>query len=167
SFGGGLFLPVFAIFSQQVGGDIADAGIAAAIFLLATSFLEWPVGKLLDKYKEKWFIVIDYFLEALVFLGYIFVVNKWQLFGLQVLLGLANAIGNPAWESMFDKHTPNKRSGSSWASSYLYSGCFAALGIIIGTFLIDGFGFKIVFVIGSIFSAVAGTIALVSIKNKN
>ncbi|MDD5146265.1 MAG: MFS transporter [Candidatus Pacebacteria bacterium] len=133
AFGSGLFLPIFAIFSQQVGGSILDAGIAAAIFLFATSVLEWPVGKLLDKYREKWFIVLDYFLEALVFIGYIFVANKWQLFGLQVMLGIANAVGNPSWESLYDRHTPAKGSGSSWASSYFYSGCFTALGILLGT----------------------------------
>jgi hypothetical protein len=33
AFGSGLLLPIFAIFSERVGGDILDAGVAAAIFL--------------------------------------------------------------------------------------------------------------------------------------
>lgn len=68
SFGSGLFLPIFAIFSEQVGGNITDAGIAAAIFLFATSTLEIFVGRFLDKFKEKWFLVADYLLESFIFL---------------------------------------------------------------------------------------------------
>lgn len=69
SFGAGLFFPIFAIYSSRVGGDILDAGIAAAIFIFVTSLLEYPIGKALDRYKEKWFIVSDYFLEAVVFIA--------------------------------------------------------------------------------------------------
>lgn len=166
SFGSGLFLPIFAIFSSQIGGDITDAGIAAAIFILVTSLIEYPVGKLLDKYKEKWFIVADYFLEAVIFIGYMFITTKYQLFILQIFLGVANAIGDPSWESMYDKCTPAKRSGSSWANSHLFIGIFNAFGIIVGVSLVDIYGFKSVFALGAIFSFIAGLISIKYIKNK-
>ena len=112
AFGSGLFLPIFAIFSEQVGGDITDAGIAAALFLFATSTIAWPVSIYLDRFNKKWFIVADYFLEGVVFLGYAFVTTKYQLFGLQILLGIANSIGDPAWESLFDNAIPKKSAQS-------------------------------------------------------
>lgn len=164
AFGSGLFLPIFAIFSERVGGSIVDAGIAAAIFLVATSTLEWPIGRLLDKYREKWFITADYFLESLVFIGYIFVDSKWELFALQALLGVANAIGDPSWESLYDRHTSLKKSGRSWAAAHMFPGYLTALGIILGTYLISRHGFSVVFLIGSAFSFVAGVVSLVSIK---
>ncbi|RJQ29592.1 MFS transporter [Candidatus Parcubacteria bacterium] len=166
AFGSGLFFPIFAIFSHQVGGDILDAGIAAALFLIVTSTLEWPVGRLLDKYKEKWFIVTDYFLEAAVFVGYVFVASKWELFALQVVLGISNAIGDPAWESLYDKHTPLRRAGSYWASSHMYIGWATAVGLLIGAYVVDLFGFKPVFLLGAFLSLTAGFIALHSIREK-
>ena len=159
SFGAGLFFPIFAIFSSGVGGDITDAGIAAAIFIFVTSVLEYPIGKLIDRYHEKFFIVADYFLEALVFIGYIFVQNIFQLFILQALLGLANAIGDPAWESLYDRSTPNKKSGSSWANSHFFVGIFNAIGILIGAYLVDLYGFSPVFLLGAVFSLLAGLLA--------
>lgn len=166
AFGSGLFFPIFAIFSHQIGGDILDAGIAAALFLIVTSTLEWPIGRLLDKYREKWFIVSDYFLEAAVFVGYIFVTNKWELFALQIALGVSNAIGDPAWESLYGKHIPAQRAGSYWASSHMYIGWATATGLLIGAYIVDSFGFKPVFLLGAIFSLVAGFIALSSIEDK-
>ncbi len=124
------------------------------------------VKRLLDKYKENWFLVADYFLEGFIFIGYAFVENKWQLFALQVFLGLASALGDPSWESLFDRHTPNRRSGSSWALSHFFPGCLTAFGIILGTYLIRGFGFKTVFLLGSIFAFAAGIVSLLSIKNQ-
>lgn len=164
SFGAGLFFPIFAIFSANIGGDITDAGIAAAIFAFVTSVLEYPIGKLIDKYREKVFIVSDYFLEAIVFVGYIFVQNTFQLFALQVLLGIANAIGDPAWESLYGRSTPHKKSGSSWANSHFFVGVFNAAGILIGAYLVDSYGFSSVFVLGAVFSFTAGVLAMRYIK---
>lgn len=165
SFGSGLFLPIFAIFSEQIGGDITDAGIAAAIFLFATSTLEIFVGPMLDKFKEKWFLVADYVLEAIIFLGYFFVDNKWELFALQLFLGIANAIGDPAWESLYSRYAPEKRSGKHWAFSHLYIGYASALGILLGSILVNYLGFKMVFLLGSLFSLISAIITAIKIKN--
>lgn len=167
SFGSGLFFPIFAVFSEKVGGDITDAGIAAAIFIFVTSILEYPIGKLLDHYHEKFFIVGDYFLEAIVFLGYAFVQNIWQLFLLQIILGVANAIGDPAWESLYGKSTTKKNSGSAWANSHFFIGIFNAAGILLGAYLVNIYGFSAVFIMGAIFSTIAGFLALFYIDKKN
>ncbi|MFA7286066.1 MAG: MFS transporter [Patescibacteria group bacterium] len=164
SFGAGLFFPIFAIYSTNLGGDITDAGIAAAIFIFVTSALEYPIGKLLDRYHEKFFIVGDYFLEAAVFIGYIFVENTFQLFFLQVILGFANAIGDPAWESLYDRSTPKKKSGSYWANSHFFVGMFNATGILLGSFLVSAYGFSSVFLLGAIFSGCAGFLALAYLR---
>lgn len=164
SFGAGLFFPIFAIFSAQVGGDILDAGIAAAIFILVTSLLEYPIGKLIDRFQEKWFIVADYLLEAVVFFGYMFVTNIYELFALQIVLGIANAIGDPAWESLYDRHTPERGSGSAWARSHMVVGIFNAAGIVIGVLIIKEYGFDFVFALGAVFSLIAALTAARFIK---
>ncbi len=164
AFGSGLFLPICAIFSQKVGGDILDAGIAAALFLIATSTLEWPLGRVLDKYHEKWFIAIAYFLTGFIFIGYAFVTNKWELFVLQILLGVASAIGDPSWEALYDKHTADSRSGSSWSFYHMFSGYAAAFGVLIGAGLVHFFGFDLVFILGAVFAFLAGLTSAVFIK---
>ena len=167
AFGSGLFLPIFAIFSERVGGDILDAGIAAALFLLATSTMQLPLGAWLDKLKEKWFVVFAYFLTAFVFLGYAFVANKWELFILQIIFGVATAVGDTAWDSMYDRHTEESRSGRLWARYHSLAGYATALGIIIGAAAVHFYGFSIVFIAGSLFAFAAGMIAAIFLKNTN
>ncbi len=164
AFGSGLFLPIFAIFSNQVGGDIADAGFAAAIFLAVTSTLEYPIGKMLDRYNEKWFLVADYAIEAAVFFGYIFVTNKYELFALQIVLGISNALGDPAWESLYGKAAPNEKSGSHWASSHMFIGYATAIAIAFGGIAATNYGFKPIFFAGGCISLVAAVLAAVKIR---
>lgn len=168
AFGSGLFLPIFAIFSSQVGGDITDAGFAAAIFIAVTSLLEYPIGKLLDYFhnhhNQKWFLVADYFLEAMVFFGYIFVSNKYELFALQIVLGLANALGDPAWEALYDESTPNHKAGSYWASSHMIIGLATAVAIALGGMLATEYGFKPIFFAGGCISLLAAVLTIAKIR---
>jgi len=164
SLGVGLFFPIFAIFSSQVGGDITDAGTAAAIFIFVTSILEYPIGKLLDHFHEKYFLVFDYLIEGIVFIGYIFVDSIYELFILQILLGIANAFGDPAWESMYDKSTPINKSGSAWANAHFFVGIFNAIGIILGSYIVSIYGFSSVFFIGAVLSFLASGLAAYYIK---
>lgn len=165
AFGSGLFLPIFAIFSTQIGGDITDAGIAAGIFLIVTSSLQWLIGEWIDRLQEKWFIVADYLLEAFVFFGYIFVQNIWQLFVLQVVLGIANAIGDPAWESLFGKSIPKASSGKLWSRSHLWIGYASGFGIILGGYLAHHWGFRSIFFVGGVLSLVAAIMSMYLLKN--
>jgi MFS family permease len=167
AFGSGLFLPIFAIFSEQVGGDILDAGIAAALFLLVTSMMQLPLGIWLDKVKEKWFLVFCYFLTALVFLGYAFVHNKWELFALQIVFGVAIAVGDTAWDSMFDRSTDDRRSGRSWSMYHMLAGFATAFGIIIGASIVHFYGFPVIFIVGSVFAFIAGMVAVIFLKNSD
>jgi MFS family permease len=166
-FGSGMFLPIFAIFSEKVGGDILDAGIAAALFLLTTSALQLPLGIWLDKVKEKWFLVSCYFMTSAVFLGYAFVQNKWELFGLQIIFGLAIAVGDTAYDSMYDRNTEESRSGKFWSLLHACIGFASALGIIIGAAIVHFYGFGVVFVAGSVFAFIAGTVAAIFLENSN
>jgi MFS family permease len=160
SLGSGLFLPIFAIFSERVGGDILDAGIAAALFLLATSSIQLPLGKWLDKLKEKWFLASAYFLTSLVFVGYSLVANKWELFGLQIIFGIAIAVGDTAWDSMFDRNTDDDHSGRAWSVYHMFAGYTTAVGIIIGSVIVSCSGFGTVFIVGGIFAFVAGLVTV-------
>lgn len=167
SLGAGLFLPIFAIYSQEIGGDITDAGIAAGIYVLVTSTLQLPVGKYLDKFPKKWFLATDYLLEAIVFFGYAFVTNSYQLFFLQIFLGIATAVGDPAWEALFGDSIQNKNAGKLWSLYHFFSGYATAVGIFIGAFLADLYGFDSIFIIGGVFCVIAFVVTVMFVKEPN
>ena len=94
---GGLFGPFYAVYVEDIGGDILIAGEAFAIFSISSGILIYFISKWGDhvKHTEK-LLVFSRALTALGFLGYVFVSDIRGLFIVQIILGAAVAIGIPA-----------------------------------------------------------------------
>ena len=86
----GMFGPIYAIFVEQLGGTVFSAGAAWSVFMIITGIGILLSRGLHDKYrKDKAFMIISYVLRSLSFLGYFFLDELWQLYAVQVLLGLS------------------------------------------------------------------------------
>ena len=75
--------------------------------------------------------MIGFLVSALCDVSYIFVANKWQLFFVQVLAGLATGMIEPAWDSLFtdDIEHSSAKHWSVWAGgSHLVAGTAALIG---------------------------------------
>lgn len=155
TFGAGLYGPIYAIFVEKIGGDILDAGIAWAIFLVVMATLEIPFGKLVDKYGKKIFLSLCYLISSIAIFGYMFTSNKIELFFLQFLIGVAFAMGDPAWDAWFSEIIPRKERGFDWALYHAFSGYGQGAAAIIGGILAQFINFQFLFFIG-------GSIAMIS-----
>lgn len=159
-FGSGLYGPIYAIFVKNIGGDILDAGIAYAIFLIVMATMEYPIGRILDKYNKKYFLMPCYLLVALVIFGYIFVNSVMQLFLLQIIWGIAIAVGDPSWDSWFSDIISKKSSGFSWGMYHMLTGYSAGISALIGGIIGQFLGFSILFTIGGSFAIISFFIIL-------
>jgi MFS family permease len=117
--------------------------------------LEYPIGKLIDKYNKKYFLAPCYLLVAFVIFGYIFVNNVMQLFMLQVIWGIAIAIGDPSWDAWFSDIISKKSSGFSWGMYHMVTGYSAGFSALLGGIVGQFFGFSVLFTIG-------GSLAIIS-----
>ena len=89
-FGEGLFGPLFAVFTEKIGGDLLDITWAWSIYSIVLGLMYFFVGKLLSKSKKKEEImVLGYFLNTLFTFSYILVHNSYQLFMVQIGLAIA------------------------------------------------------------------------------
>lgn len=114
-FGEGMFGPLFAVFAQKVGGDILDITWAWAFYLIVTGILYIIVGRVINKRKyEAEVMVAGYALNAIFTFCYLFVSNPMELFLVQVGLGIAEAVGTPAWDSLFAKNVPKESDTYAW-----------------------------------------------------
>ena len=110
----------------------------------------------MDRYGKKYFLFAGYLLATFVIFGYIFVENVAQLFFLQVLMGVAFAIGDPSWDAWFSDIVTKKSSGFDWAVFHMVAGYGAGFSAIIGGAVAKYLGFSTLFFIGgmiAIFSA--------------
>src|SRR3990167_7351585 len=84
-FGEGMLGPLFAVFTERIGGDVFDITWAWATYLMVTGILYIVVGKIIDgKDSKAKVMVIGYALNALVTFGYLFVSTRWHLLLVQV-----------------------------------------------------------------------------------
>ncbi|RLI99439.1 MAG: hypothetical protein DRP06_03480 [Candidatus Aenigmatarchaeota archaeon] len=145
---GGLFGPIYAVFVEEIGGDLMTAGTAYGTFAIAAGILMFFVGRWEDrvKHQEK-LIVIGYGLNCLGYFGYLFIRNPMDLFLVQIIFGIGKAIETPAFDGVYSKHLDHGKFVSEWglwdSTTYIAFGISAT----IGGFLASIYGFKVLFVI--------------------
>ncbi len=164
--GWGLIGPIFAIFlTRQIqGGNLAMVGFIAATYWLTKSIIQPFIAHQLDKnHGEKddfQFLVIGMFVANLIPLGYIFSTQPWHIFALEFIRGLAMACAVPTWYGIFTRHIDKGREAFSWSIEStgigFAAGFAGAFGAIIASFL----GFKIVFLLVSIFGLLSSSTLL-------
>ena len=144
----GLFGPIYAIFVVRIGGDILEAGIAYTAFSLAAGLMIILVGRWEDRvrHKEK-LLVLGYSLGSAGILGYLFVSNPLQLFLVQIVLGLGEAVRSPAYDCIYSTSLDKGKYASEWGMYdslvYIVGGISAAIGGLVASF----FGFQTLFIL--------------------
>lgn len=138
TFAESMLVPIYAAFTDKVGGSILDAGIAYAVFSMATGIVISAVGtRAFFQTHVKRFLILGFVLSAVCDLGYVFVQNKWQLFAAQLALGLGTGLIEPAWDSLFTDDIEHSSLGhwSVWAGgSHFVSGLAAVAGGLVVAF---------------------------------
>ncbi len=164
---GGLFGPIYAVFVEQIGGDLLTAGGAYAAFAIASGVLIFFLSRWEDhvKHQEK-LIVAGYFLSTIGFLGYLFIKTPLHLFIVQIILGFGEAVSSPAFDGLYSKNLQKGKFASEWGMweslFYITTGVAA----IAGGFLAQEFGFKVLFAVMFVFSLLGLISSLFLLKKK-
>ncbi len=144
----GMIAPIYAIFVEEIGGSILDAGIAWAIFCLTSGILMYVIGRWSDKKKHySRMLFFGYMLRSLAFLGYFFVQNTTHLFLVQILLGLSMAIATPSYDALYSEHLDKGRYATDWSLWESMNMITAAVAALVGSAIVNYFGFKTLFII--------------------
>ena len=162
----GMFAPLYAIFVEQIGGNLLDAGNAYAAFSIAAGLLIFFISRWENSIKhQENLVVIGYALASLGFLGLLFVKNPFELLLVQVLFGASAAVTNPAFDGLYSKFLDKGKfvlEWGLWESSYfIFTGIAAFSGALIATF----YGFNGLFIAMFVLSLFATFISLY-LKNK-
>lgn len=150
---GGLFGPIYAVFVKEIGGDLLTAGSAYAAFAISAGILTYLISRWEDhvKHQEK-LVVLGFSLSCLGFLGYLVIRNPIDLFIVQIIFGIGEAIGTPAYDGIYSRHLDKGKYVSEWglweSVDYIVAGVAAAIGGLLASI----YGFRFLFVIMFILS---------------
>jgi MFS family permease len=155
-FASSLLGPLYAVFVETIDGNIISISLAWSIFMLSATFFMFLVRKYGDQVKEKEYLLMGgYLVRALVWFAYPFVPSLGILLLLQILLGLGEALGTPAYDAIFAKHLDKNRSVEEYTDRKLIVNLCSAIAIIVGGIIVAEVGFTVLFFI-------MGSLALIS-----
>lgn len=144
----GLFGPIYAVFVEEIGGDLLTAGLAYAAFSISAAILIFFISKWEDrvKHQEK-LVVFGYILSCTGFLGYLLIQKPWHLFIVQIIFGIGEAIGTPAYDGLYSGHLDKGKFVSEWGLWESMQWIVTAVAAAVGGFLANVYGFRFLFVV--------------------
>lgn len=164
-FGEGMFGPLFAVFTQKVGGDILDITGASAVYIIVYGLLTIWVGKLADyKDNKRKLIIAGYFLNALFTFTYLLVRSPLDLFLVQIGLGIAAALATPTWDALYAEYEDKRHAGYVWGLASGESKVLTGVAIILGGLIVSYLSFNLLFAIMGVIQIISAVYLLTILK---
>lgn len=165
----GMFAPLYALFVENkiVGANEFVIGLSISIYLVSRSVLQIPLATIIDKIKgekdDYLFLVLFSALMGVTHLGFLFVNRVWQLFLIQMLLGIFTAITYPSYMAIFTRHVDSNMEGTEWGVYYTFTDLSSAALAALGGFLANSYGYNALIITVSAL-VIFGALILIPIK---
>lgn len=157
----GMFGPIYAIFVEKVGGGITVASGSWAVFLGVSGILTFLAGKYESRMKETELAIMwSQYIIGIAYIMYYFTDTVLMLYLTQIVLGIGEALFWPAFHSLYGKHVDHTKSAEQWG---IYDGLayiVPAISAALGGWLVESYGFNLVFLIMAFLSVLNGIFIL-------
>lgn len=137
-----ILLPIYAIFVQNIGGDILDASWAMAIFLITSGLCTVLIHRLKWSQKHKNVLLIWGRLVWVIGIAlYLTVSSIATLFITQVVIALGNAMADPVFDEELEENTAKWSEVEKWWLYEWSQDIVNWLAAVIGWLAVTYFGF--------------------------
>jgi MFS family permease len=148
--------PLYAIYVMKFVDGVTAVSVSWAAFLISTSVFTYIVARKGDEVKEKRNLLLaGYLIRIISWTMLIFVDNLAALVFVQILLGLGESVGTPAFNAIFAEHLDNNKYIKEYSSWSLIANLSSAAGILAGGAIVNSLGFKALFIFMSALSLIA------------
>jgi MFS family permease len=153
---GGLFGPLYAVYVQRLGGDILIISLSWSVFLISTTLFTFLVSRFGDRVKEReYLLLLGMLLRAIVWILYIFVDSISFLIILQAILGIGEACGSPAFDSLVAEHLDKGRHMEEYSDMKIIFNLSTAIATMLGGAIAAQFGFTYLFITMSVLAMIS------------
>jgi len=166
NFAFGLLGPIYAIFVENIGGDILTAGYTWAIYSISLGVATFIFSRFEDKLPKEKMIVLGYGLLSFGHLGYYFVQNATHLFMVQIYMGLSLALIDPIWSAYFTIKTDRRREAAEWGDWGAGTNIAIGIAAVVGSYIAHQFGFKSLFLIMFVIGLISTGISYLLLKKR-
>lgn len=153
--GSSLIVPIFAIFVEEIGGGIPEAGIAISIYSLTAGLGILFFSRIEDRIKDfRHFVVMGYLLAVVGYIIYFFASSIAILFIAQFVLGVATAVRVPAYDVLLSQSAPG-HIAVAWGNWYSMVFIVSAVNAFAGAMIAETFGFRVLILMILVFAFMA------------
>lgn len=129
----GLLVPILPTFAHQnLGLSYSQYSLVLITGGIMTALCLIPMGRLSDRYGQKWFLVFGFGVLAAGMAGLLFASNFYAAMVLAALLGGSYAAVLPAWNAVMSYFVPPDQKGMGWGVLSSIEGLGVMAGPLIG-----------------------------------
>lgn len=140
---GSLLGPLYALYVEGIDAGILPVSFSWAIFLFSTTVFTYILSKLGDGIKHKrFFLAGGYLVRGICWFSMGFITNMEQLFVIQFILGIGEALGTPAFDAIFAEHLDKSKHIMDYSDWKVISNGVLVLGTLMGGFIVSRYGFQ-------------------------
>ncbi|MFA6982021.1 MAG: MFS transporter [Patescibacteria group bacterium] len=167
----GMFSPLYALFVTEYieGANEFTIGLSISIYLVARSIFQIPLATLLDRIKgekdDYYIMVLGSVIVGILHFAYLGISTIWELYTLQMLLGVFSAITYPAYMALFTRHIDKDMEGTEWGVYYTFIDLGSAALATLGGYIANEYGYNALIIVVSLL-CILGSIALIPVKSK-
>jgi MFS family permease len=147
-----ILIPTLPIYLSSVEATEVEIGILIGAFGISSLILRPIVGRAIPKVPEKIFMVAGAILFVLTSMAYLFATPFWSFFIVRIFQGVGSAFFSTAAIILVSNITPDISRGQSIGYFFLSFNISMALAPPFGMFLINHFGFTILFLVCAVLS---------------
>lgn len=159
-FGSSMVFPFYVIFIKEVGANFTQFGFSYALFAISSALMHTFTGRLTDHFGTSLLLAISSWGTAFALVFFPAVTTIYQIYVLQVIMGLFGASQKTAEKTLVADLTDYHGRGKQIGRYHAWTTFFSGLAVIIAGYAIDLFTLDIIFYVGSLFLFVSGFFAL-------
>ncbi len=138
--------PLYAVYVLRLGQSVITVSTSWSVFLIATTVGTYVISRFKDgTNREIDMLRAGFLIRAFVWLMYGFIHSLPELILLQILLGMGESFGSPAFNALFAEHLEKHEHIHDYADWQIISNIMTASGTFLGGFLVTWFGFRFLF----------------------
>ena len=148
TFTGAIFTPFYVTYVRSIEGSFILAGSSLAFLSILTGVFVFFIGKIEMRYLHKRnLMALGYAFRGAAFIALAVSSSSFGLLGGLVLMSIGTAISLPAFDVLYTRNVSGVTDSSvDWANLQSLAYLVTGLAALAGTFLIEQFGFREIFI---------------------
>ncbi|OMP68409.1 MFS transporter [Domibacillus epiphyticus] len=153
-----MIFPFYILLLRNVGDSYSQFGWAYGLFTLTAAVTYPLIGKVSDQIGD-WSLLLFYsWSMAIILLFFPLVMEVWQVYILQVIMGILGAVQKNTEKTALARNVEKKAAGAEIGRYHFWTSVGAAASIILTGYLVDFLTIHIIFYIASLMYMWSGII---------